>query len=117
MELAVLVVIILVVCIVVSRDKSKENVTEEDNKSIDPIARNGRLKKALIWFWSYKELRGMFAACAVIYFASIILPSKFEIRMEHKASLNHDFGGNLNSPITLQFSDRGYPITVEVRHR
>lgn len=78
--------------------------------------------KAITFLWSFKEMRTMVSACIVIFFASILLPSKIEIKVTHdfaknKMTINHDLSGNLNSPINLKLSDPGYPIKVEVSNR
>lgn len=80
-------------------------------------------------FWSYKEMRFMVAACVIIAFFSFITGGKIELKVTHDISklstspikgdikINHDFGGNLHHPITVQLSDPGYPVKVEVRNR
>lgn len=50
-----------------------------------------------------REFRIMIAACLVIYFTSLVLPSKIEIIVKH--DINH------------KIKDYGYPITIEVRNR
>ena len=78
-------------------------------------------------FWSYKEIRMMVAACAVICFAFVMIPSKMEIKMIHEFStkygnpielrLNHDFAGNMHKPIIIHLSDPGWPIKLDITNR
>jgi hypothetical protein len=62
-------------------------------------------------FWSHKELRIMVAACAVILFFAYTVPGKIEL------TINHHFSGDKHEPISLQLSDPGWPVKVEVRNR
>lgn len=64
-------------------------------------------------FWSYKEVRMMFAACAVICFAFLMTPSKIEIK------IIHEFSTNYGKPVELRLklSDPGLPIKLDVTNR
>ncbi|MEG0287051.1 MAG: hypothetical protein RSB82_04880 [Victivallaceae bacterium] len=102
------------------RKKDGQDIKSNDNNIIE-VKEKGRIKKALTWFWSYREMRSMIGACVVIYFASLMLTSKIEIKMAHDVNgnirINHDFSGNMHKPINLQISDPGYPIKVDVKNK
>lgn len=58
------------------------------------------------------------AACAVILFASLVIPSKIEIKINH----HHDFSGNYNNSISMRhdfdFGGNMYkPISIDVTHK
>jgi hypothetical protein len=104
---------------IIERDKPEEVSIKANNNKLD------FLRNVIILFWSYKEMRYMVAACVVIYFASTMFGSHFEISIVHSikgnvksdVELKHDFGGNLHNPINIQLSDPGYPVKLEVRNR
>jgi hypothetical protein len=57
------------------------------------------------------------AACAVIFFASLVI-SKIEIKINH----HHDFSGNYNNSISMRhdfdFGGNMYkPISIDVTHK
>lgn len=58
------------------------------------------------------------AACAVIFFASLVIPGKIEIKINH----HHDFSGNYNNSISMRhdfdFGGNMYkPISIDVTHK
>lgn len=115
-----LVIIVIIVLAAVCRKKDGQDIKSNDNNTIE-VKEKGRIKKILAWFWSYREMRSMVGACVVIYFASLMLTSKIEIKMAHDVhgniKINHDFSGNMHKPINLQISDPGYPIKVDVKNK
>lgn len=65
----------------------------------------------------FKYVLNIAGACVVVYFASIMLSSRIEVKMVHQVDvkMHHDFSGNMYKPINIQLSDPGYPIKFEVK--
>ncbi len=97
-----LVVVILILGLCCS-NKASKYVESDGNKGTIEVKKEGCIKKTLVWFWSYSEMRWMVVACVVIYFASFLLASKIEIKIIHDGDvkINHDFNGNILKPIYL----------------
>ena len=110
----IILVIIFIALLVVGLKaiySQKESAGQQEQQEADPTTSNEGFKKSIARLLSYKESRWLLAACMVIYFASIMLPSKIEIKVVHDLSRlphlsgdltinhNHDFGGNLHKLI------------------
>jgi hypothetical protein len=67
------------------------------------------------------------AVCAVFFFASLMIPNKIEIKINHHHHLSNsitmhhdfDFGGNLHKPICIYLGNPGLsvPLKVDVTHK
>lgn len=126
MESAILAIItfgIVIILLVISiYQKANEVEPPEQNPEatkLNSIKKPGMIAKTLVFLWMHKETRLMMVVCAIIYFASFF---KIEIKIVHDVpkrdiTINHDFGGNMNKPISLKFSDPGYPIKFEIINR
>lgn len=121
MNLIVIIVFVVVFLVITNKKTNTLGEKLEENKETNKVKENSSTKERSDFFWSCKEIRVMIAACGIIYFASIVLPS-IEFKIIHDIpkrdiTINHDFGGNMHKPISFQFSDPGYPIKFEVRNK